>query len=83
VQFARYREIADILERLSASEPDNVLVRSRYAEILTMLGGALADAGNTAEARGITAQGLAITKELASRDDATADELYTYAQSFS
>jgi hypothetical protein len=25
---------------------------------------------------------LAITKELASRDDATADELYTYAQSF-
>jgi serine/threonine protein kinase/Flp pilus assembly protein TadD len=80
--IARYREIADILERLSASEPGNVLVRSRHAEILTMLGEALAEAGNTTEARGITGQGLAITKELASRDDATADELYTYAQSF-
>ncbi len=80
--ISRYREIADILQRLSASEPDNVLVRSRYSEILVVLGGTLAETGQASEAHEITGQGLAIGKELAARDDATADELYSYAESF-
>jgi non-specific serine/threonine protein kinase/serine/threonine-protein kinase len=82
VAIARYREIADILHRLSASEPDNVLVRGRYSEILVVLGGTLAETGEAPEAHEATAQGLSIAKELAAREDATADELYAYAESF-
>ena len=80
--ISNYREIAGILERLSASQPDNVLVRSRYSEILVTLGGTLSEIGSASEAGEITGHGLAITKELAGRDEATADELYTYAESF-
>jgi tetratricopeptide (TPR) repeat protein len=80
--ISRYREIADILQRLSQSEPNNVLVRSRYSEMLVVLGGTLAETGQASEAHQITGQGLALATELASRDDATPDELYGYAQSF-
>jgi tetratricopeptide (TPR) repeat protein len=82
VAIARYREIADILHCLSASEPHNVLVRGRYSEILVVLGGTLAETGEAPEAHEATAQGLSIAKELAAREDATADELYAYALSF-
>jgi len=79
---SRYREVAEILRRLSEAEPTNVLVRGRYSEMLVVLGGVLAETGHAPEAHETTGQGLAIVKELASRDDATADELFNYAESF-
>jgi eukaryotic-like serine/threonine-protein kinase len=80
--ISNYREVAGILEQLSASQPNNVLVHSRYSEILVTLGGTLSEIGHASEAREITGRGLAITKELAAREEATADDLYTYAESF-
>jgi tetratricopeptide (TPR) repeat protein len=77
-----YRRVLDILQRLSLAEPDNVLARGRYSEMLIVLGGALAESGKLAEARDMTAQGLSLAKQLAARDDATADELFAYAESF-
>ena len=78
---AKYRGAADIFAGVSVKrEPNNVLVRGRYSEMLVMLGGVLAETGHVSEAHEMTGQGLAIAKELASRDDATADELYGYAR---
>ena len=42
----------------------------------------LAETGDAPEAHETTGQGLAIAKELSSRDDATADEFFNYAESF-
>jgi len=77
-----YRKALDILQQLSDSEPDNVLAKGRYAEMLIVLGGVLAESGNLPEARSRTARGLTITRQLAARDDSTADELFDYAENF-
>ncbi|MBV8050627.1 MAG: tetratricopeptide repeat protein, partial [Acidobacteriaceae bacterium] len=80
--IANYRQVTQILQGLSASEPGNVLVAGRYSEILVVLGGTLAERGKLSEARGMTSRGLAIAKSLGVRGDATADELFEYAESF-
>jgi tetratricopeptide (TPR) repeat protein len=80
--ITQYRRAAGILENLSAAEPGNVVVRGRYAAILVMLGQSQAEAGKPAAARPNTIRGLSITRELAERKDATADDLSEYAYHF-
>ena len=80
--IAEYRRAAEILEKLSAAEPGNVVVRGRYAALLVMLGESQAEAGKPAAARPYTTRGLSITRELAERTDATADDLSEYAYHF-
>jgi len=78
----KYQRATDILGKLSAAEPENTLVQGRYAEMLVIYGQALAEAGKVSMARPITAHGLSLTRELAARDDVTADEISEYALHF-
>jgi len=80
--IADYQRATDILQKLSAAELGNVVTRGRYAEMLVMLGQAQAEAGKSTAAHPNTIQGLNITRELAERADATADELSEYAIHF-
>jgi serine/threonine protein kinase len=80
--IADYQRATETLEKLSAVQPDDVLVRDRYGEILVILGQAQAEAGKTAAARSSTMRGLNVTRELATRPDVTPDELSEYAIHF-
>ena len=80
--IANYQRATEILERLSAAEPGNVVVRGRLGEILVMLGQSQAIDGKPAAARPNTIRGLKITRELAERPEATADDLSEYATHF-
>jgi len=77
--LAEYQKILGILERLSTAEPENVMVRNRFSEMLIATAGLLIEGKRLADARALTARGLAITRELASRPDATPDDLSQYA----
>ncbi|MBZ5656959.1 MAG: protein kinase [Acidobacteriia bacterium] len=80
--LAEYEKILGILEKLSAAEPDNVMVRGRFAEMLIGTAGLLIEDKRLADARALTTRGLAVTRELASRADATPDDLAQYATNF-
>ena len=80
--LSKYQQAVEILDRLAASEPDNVMVQGRDSVMRIFVGQTLAEIGKTAEARAVTSRGLAITKELAKREDATPDELSEYAETF-
>jgi non-specific serine/threonine protein kinase/serine/threonine-protein kinase len=80
--LTHYKKATDTLAKLSAAEPDNVVARGRYAEMLVIYGQSLTQAGMKAEGRSATSSGLRITRELAERPDATADELGEYAIHF-
>jgi serine/threonine protein kinase len=80
--LAEYEKILGILEKLSAAEPDNVMVRGRFAEMLIGTAELLIEGKRLADARALTTRGLAITRELASRADATPDDLGQYAENF-
>ena len=80
--IVNYRQALEMLARLSASEPNNVLTKGRYSEMLIVTGQALAQSGKSEEAREMTSRGLSLAKELAGREDATPEELFSYAQSF-
>jgi len=80
--LARYQRAVEILDRLSAAEPDNVMVQGRDSVMRIFVGQTMAEMGRIAEARTVTARGLAIAKELGKREDATPDELSEYAESF-
>jgi non-specific serine/threonine protein kinase/serine/threonine-protein kinase len=80
--LANYERVLQILGRLAGSEPRNVLLQGRYSEMLSFTADLLAQSGKLDEARRMTSRSLAITRELASRDDATPDDLFTYAQIF-
>jgi serine/threonine protein kinase len=80
--LAEYEKILGILERLSAAEPDNVMVRGRFSEMLIATAGLLIEDKRLADARAMTTRGLAITRELANRADATPDDLGQYAINF-
>jgi eukaryotic-like serine/threonine-protein kinase len=80
--LVEYEKILAILEKLSAAEPDNVMVRGRFSEMLIGTAGLLIENKRLAEARALTTRGLAITRELASRADATPDDLSQYALNF-
>jgi non-specific serine/threonine protein kinase/serine/threonine-protein kinase len=77
-----YEQVLQILERLAAAEPRNVLLQGRYAEMLALTASLLVPGGRIEEARSMTSRGLALTRQLAGREEATADELYQYAQTF-
>jgi non-specific serine/threonine protein kinase/serine/threonine-protein kinase len=80
--LVKYQAVIGILEPLSRREPSNVTVRGRYAEILVATGRLLAAGGPVQEARRLTARGLSIARELASRPEATPDDLSQYALDF-
>ena len=80
--LVEYQKILEILGRLAAGEPGNVMVRSRFSEMLIATGGVLIEDKRLADARALTARGLAITRELADRSDATPDDLGQYALNF-
>ena len=80
--LAEYQKILEVLEKLSAAEPENVMVRGRFSEMLIATAGLLMEDKRLADARALTARGLAITRELAGRPDATPDDLSQYAMNF-
>jgi non-specific serine/threonine protein kinase/serine/threonine-protein kinase len=80
--LVEYQKILEILGRLSAAEPQNVMVRGRFAEMLIATSELLTENKRLADARALTARGLAITRELAGRPDATPDDLSQYAVNF-
>jgi serine/threonine protein kinase/tetratricopeptide (TPR) repeat protein len=80
--LANYERVLQILWRLAAAEPRNVLLQGRYSEMLVFTADLLTRSGKLDEARRMTSRGLAITRALASRDDATPDDLYSYAETF-
>jgi eukaryotic-like serine/threonine-protein kinase len=80
--LANYQQVLQILQRLAQDEPRNVLLQGRYSEMLVFTSELLARSGKPDEARRMTSRSLAITRELASRDDATPDDLYSYAETF-
>src|SRR5207247_778148 len=75
----KYRRVLEILDGLSANQPENVLIRGRHSEMLITTADLLSSSGRMAEARSLTSRGLAEAKELAARPDATPDDLSQYA----
>ncbi len=80
--LTNYKRVLHILEKLSNAEPNNVMSQTRYSEMLIFTADLLARNRDLDEARRLTSHSLAITRQLASREDATPDDLYTYAQNF-
>ena len=80
--LAEYRTVLGILGQLSARKQANITVSGRYAEMLIVTSGLMAQHGDTAEARRMTTHGLALTRELANRSDVTPDDLSQYALTF-
>jgi eukaryotic-like serine/threonine-protein kinase len=80
--LVNYQRVLQILERLANAEPKNVLLQGRFSEMLAFTADLLARRGELDEARRMTSRSLAITRQLASREDATSDDLYTYAENF-
>jgi tetratricopeptide (TPR) repeat protein len=78
--LADYRQILDLLRPMQAAEPDNTMLRSRYADMLMTAGGLLDDLNEDDQARQLYGEGLAIEKQLADRADATPDEIEGYAE---
>jgi tetratricopeptide (TPR) repeat protein len=75
-----YRQVLDLLRPLYAADPDNSLVRGRYADTLMMVGGLLGELHQESEARQLYSEGLSIEKKFADRPDATPDDLESYAE---
>jgi non-specific serine/threonine protein kinase/serine/threonine-protein kinase len=80
--LAKYQAIVGLLEPLVTRGSSNVTVRGRYAEILVATGRLLAESGRLQESRQLTGRGLAITRELAGRPEATPEDLNQYALDF-
>jgi eukaryotic-like serine/threonine-protein kinase len=80
--LTKYQRAVQILDQLAAAEPDNVEVQGRDSVMHIFVGQTLAGIGKLPEARATTSRGLAITKELAKREDATSEELSSYALTF-
>lgn len=75
-----YREVLGIIGPLSAARPDNVLLKSRHAEMLLNIGALLAKLHQPAEGRRLYTEGLRLLKSLADRPTATPDDRKTYAE---
>ena len=80
--LVNYERVLQILGRLAAAEPRNVLLQGRYSEMLAFTADLLVRSGRVEEARSMTSRSLALTRQLASREEATADELYQFAETF-
>ena len=77
--LAKYREATAILQELSEKSPSDLFTRGQLGESLVLMGALLSEKGNPTEAEAQTSRGLAIERDLASRPQATADELSRYA----
>lgn len=75
----KYRRAIAIIEKLSTASPSDLFTRGQLGEVLVFMGSTLDSIGKRDEASSATARGLAIERELASRDNATTDELSRYA----
>jgi serine/threonine protein kinase/tetratricopeptide (TPR) repeat protein len=80
--LTRYRKVLEVLDRMAATDPQNVVVRGRQSEMLVYTADLVLQTGNIKEARRLTSRGLAITRDLAGRADATPDDLSQYAMNF-
>ena len=80
--LAKYVQVLQILERLVAIQPKDVTALGRHSDMLIVTARLLAERGDTTEARRMTARGLAIARDLASRPDATPDDVSQYALAF-
>jgi eukaryotic-like serine/threonine-protein kinase len=75
----KYRQATAIIEKLSTASPSDVFTRGQLGEVLVSQGSILSSMAKMDEASNATARGLAIERELASRANATTDELNRYA----
>jgi tetratricopeptide (TPR) repeat protein len=75
-----YREILNIVGPISAARPDNVMLKSRHAEMLLNVGGLLAKLRRPDEGSRLYADGLRILKALADSPTATRGDRATYAE---
>ncbi len=80
--LGKYRRVLEILDRLAAGDPQNVVVRGRQSEMLILTADLFAQNGQVDESRNMALRGLAITRQLATRTEATPDELSQYAANF-
>src|SRR5262249_46293843 len=80
--LGEYRIVLGILEKLAATQPANITVRGRHAEMLIVTASLLAENGEAGDARRLTAPGLALTRDLANRPEVTPDDLSQYALAF-
>jgi non-specific serine/threonine protein kinase/serine/threonine-protein kinase len=79
--LSRYRKVAELIEPLATAQPSNALLRARHSQVLLSIGDLLAGLGQSMEAQRLSARGLALAKQLADREDATAEDLSHYANS--
>jgi tetratricopeptide (TPR) repeat protein len=80
--LAKYRRVLEILGALAARQPANVTVQQRRAEMLIVAARILARQGSLDEARAMSARGLSMSRDLASRPETTPDDLSQYALAF-
>ncbi len=80
--LAKHRSVLQLLEKLYAGQRENVLVRGRLSDILIVIGGLLARAGESKEAHRLTSRGLLIARELAALPDVPPDDLGEFALHF-
>jgi tetratricopeptide (TPR) repeat protein len=78
----KYRSVLAILDRLATVDPRNVVVEGRQSEMLIRAADLLVEKGHPDESRTMALRGLAITRRLAARPEATPDELSQYAANF-
>jgi hypothetical protein len=77
-----FDRVLDTLTRLAAAQPHNVTVQARLADMSIVAGRLLAQRGDLDRSRSLTARGLAASRELADRPEATPDDLSQYALGF-
>ncbi len=75
-----YAKVADLLDGLLKTDPDNTSWRAHFSEILVRIGGLLVKTGQPAEARQQTARGLTAARELGERPETPAPELVRAAR---
>jgi tetratricopeptide (TPR) repeat protein/tRNA A-37 threonylcarbamoyl transferase component Bud32 len=75
----QYRQATAILEKLTTAAPSNLFMRGALVDSLVATGALLAEQRRLAEAHQLTSRGVAMARELASRETATPDELSRYA----
>ncbi len=74
-----YRRVGELLEAQAAADPNNLMPRERLAVNDTYLADVLIHLNQQAEGRRLEMAGLALSKQLADRPDATYHQLYNYA----
>jgi len=74
-----YRRAADLLEVISAGDPENMINREHLSEILTCVASCLIATGKPEEAKREALRGLKMAKQVADHPGATQQQVYNYA----